>query len=136
MTPNLRKRHQLIWWILPIVLCLFWGLSYSVSNPIQSSKNVSVGEEDLTITIKKNKSGQQVVNILARRVSNAQTAIYIATNEEADIEQAQLLGIINKPGNHSFLLNSSFANEPSKTCLLYTSPSPRDATLSRMPSSA
>ena len=25
---------------------------------------------------------------------------------------------------------------PSKTCLLYTSPSPRDATLSRMPSSA
>ena len=27
------------------------------------------------------------------------------------------------------------ANDP-KTCLLYTSPSPRDATLSRMPSSA
>ena len=26
--------------------------------------------------------------------------------------------------------------EPSRTCLLYTSPSPRDATLSRMPSSA
>ena len=28
------------------------------------------------------------------------------------------------------------SNEPSKDCLLYTSPSPRDATLSRMPSSA
>ena len=27
-------------------------------------------------------------------------------------------------------------NEPSWICLLYTSPSPRDATLSRMPSSA
>ena len=27
-------------------------------------------------------------------------------------------------------------NTQSKTCLLYTSPSPRDATLSRMPSSA
>ena len=27
-------------------------------------------------------------------------------------------------------------NEPSVVCLLYTSPSPRDATLSRMPSSA
>ena len=27
-------------------------------------------------------------------------------------------------------------NRPSKVCLLYTSPSPRDATLSRMPSSA
>ena len=29
-----------------------------------------------------------------------------------------------------------FANEMNKNCLLYTSPSPRDATLSRMPSSA
>ena len=29
-----------------------------------------------------------------------------------------------------------YAAEYSKTCLLYTSPSPRDATLSRMPSSA
>ena len=28
------------------------------------------------------------------------------------------------------------ANTKAKTCLLYTSPSPRDATLSRMPSSA
>ena len=27
-------------------------------------------------------------------------------------------------------------NEHTRTCLLYTSPSPRDATLSRMPSSA
>ena len=30
----------------------------------------------------------------------------------------------------------AFANEVFETCLLYTSPSPRDATLSRMPSSA
>ena len=30
----------------------------------------------------------------------------------------------------------SLTNEGVKTCLLYTSPSPRDATLSRMPSSA
>ena len=28
------------------------------------------------------------------------------------------------------------ANDGDRTCLLYTSPSPRDATLSRMPSSA
>ena len=28
------------------------------------------------------------------------------------------------------------AHKPAKDCLLYTSPSPRDATLSRMPSSA
>ena len=30
----------------------------------------------------------------------------------------------------------SFSNPSCVTCLLYTSPSPRDATLSRMPSSA
>ena len=37
----------------------------------------------------------------------------------------------------SGILNSvhTFANDP-ESCLLYTSPSPRDATLSRMPSSA
>ena len=33
-------------------------------------------------------------------------------------------------------VNIAFANELSMICLLYTSPSPRDATLSRMPSSA
>ena len=33
-------------------------------------------------------------------------------------------------------LESSYTNDFSKDCLLYTSPSPRDATLSRMPSSA
>ena len=34
------------------------------------------------------------------------------------------------------LVTSSCGFEPNRTCLLYTSPSPRDATLSRMPSSA
>ena len=32
--------------------------------------------------------------------------------------------------------NSIITRDGAKTCLLYTSPSPRDATLSRMPSSA
>ena len=36
----------------------------------------------------------------------------------------------------TFLSPAEPATEPSKPCLLYTSPSPRDATLSRMPSSA
>ena len=34
------------------------------------------------------------------------------------------------------LIDLRFDDELSETCLLYTSPSPRDATLSRMPSSA
>ena len=40
-------------------------------------------------------------------------------------------GIIPEP-----IGNSHFVHVPYNTCLLYTSPSPRDATLSRMPSSA
>ena len=48
---------------------------------------------------------------------------------------------INRLGFKSIEI-SDFTNSPEildgrvKTCLLYTSPSPRDATLSRMPSSA
>ena len=33
-------------------------------------------------------------------------------------------------------INGEYVVNPTRTCLLYTSPSPRDATLSRMPSSA
>ena len=39
-------------------------------------------------------------------------------------------------GDTNFLLNVSFPNDGSRYCLLYTSPSPRDGLLSRMPSSA
>ena len=34
------------------------------------------------------------------------------------------------------ITNNKVASEETNNCLLYTSPSPRDATLSRMPSSA
>ena len=34
------------------------------------------------------------------------------------------------------ILDQNFTSNQAKICLLYTSPSPRDATLSRMPSSA
>ena len=53
-----------------------------------------------------------------------------ALNELGDIERAVDAGtndFLSKPVNRITLL---------KRCLLYTSPSPRDATLSRMPSSA
>ena len=50
-----------------------------------------------------------------------------------DLEEATKRGIIviNCPGK-----NTNSAAELTLGCLLYTSPSPRDATLSRMPSSA
>ena len=39
-------------------------------------------------------------------------------------------------GLDNFLIKAKDSNLSIKACLLYTSPSPRDATLSRMPSSA
>ena len=41
--------------------------------------------------------------------------------------------LLNKSGGEERILRYA---KQTKTCLLYTSPSPRDATLSRMPSSA
>ena len=43
---------------------------------------------------------------------------------------------VKKQTNHATLIKKDLAKMRSKVCLLYTSPSPRDATLSRMPSSA
>ena len=42
----------------------------------------------------------------------------------------------NKPKNRYGTKKSSKSKTSDSSCLLYTSPSPRDATLSRMPSSA
>ena len=44
--------------------------------------------------------------------------------------------IITSGGNMIKELNDNFVHVHQLPCLLYTSPSPRDATLSRMPSSA
>ena len=58
------------------------------------------------------------------------------------VERIEELLIFDRWGNQVFLNESFSANEETSgwdgtmSCLLYTSPSPRDATLSRMPSSA
>ena len=64
-------------------------------------------------------------------VSNGETVIGDNSGQEVIIEN--LAFITHKvPKNNEKLIASNF----SIGCLLYTSPSPRDATLSRMPSSA
>ena len=48
-----------------------------------------------------------------------------------------ILGYANADENiRAVILNGSRANPNRKPCLLYTSPSPRDRSVSRMPSSA
>ena len=51
------------------------------------------------------------------------------------IEGWYIFGILKKPDNNSNNINKT-EKDDSMTCLLYTSPSPRDQLVSRMPSSA
>ena len=73
--------------------------------------------------------------------------IYISPKSAAPMQALQQVNLIAGMGLegdrynyavHTGTYSASFIDEPGKncTCLLYTSPSPRDATLSRMPSSA
>ena len=54
---------------------------------------------------------------------------------QVDVEQAKGFGVMQVNDHNRIVGFEEKPNQP-KTCLLYTSPSPRDATLSRMPSSA
>ena len=54
----------------------------------------------------------------------------LATYDRFDLSPATIRNVM------SDLENLGFLSSPHTSCLLYTSPSPRDATLSRMPSCA
>ena len=70
---------------------------------------------------------------LAARLSNR---LLMALARESDnSEDIGLKKQINQSENRLKMVIAPFV-ESSKTCLLYTSPSPRDGLLSRMPSSA
>ena len=79
-----------------------------------------------------NKSGRltEVTEVLAKENINL-SALCIAENADFGI----LRGIVSDPDRaYKALKDNHFA--VNVTCLLYTSPSPRDGLLSRMPSSA
>ena len=58
--------------------------------------------------------------------------IVASKNVEFSLERGEILGIVGESGSGK----STIANAIINFCLLYTSPSPRDRTRSRMPSSA
>ena len=55
---------------------------------------------------------------------------------KADRETKKLVSLALYPSSYSDLQNIAYVNRQSVSCLLYTSPSPRDGLLSRMPTSA
>ena len=59
----------------------------------------------------------------------------ILTELESDQEAGKETNV-QLANDVSLIIKDNRLSTPKQTCLLYTSPSPRDATLSRMPSSA
>ena len=58
-------------------------------------------------------------------------------NISLSVDQGEVLGIVGESGSgKSVTAKSIMKLNPGNTCLLYTSPSPRDLSTSRMPSSA
>ena len=72
-----------------------------------------------------------LVDVTAAGATNSQIIKYDGTSWvlDTDVVSTSFTVVNASPGSNS---NLAYTN----TCLLYTSPSPRDATLSRMPSSA
>ena len=65
------------------------------------------------------------------------TTVRISVTQDGLLpEEVTVLGTIFIPAIQKQILRSVGFEAIDKGCLLYTSPSPRDATLSRMPSSA
>ena len=73
--------------------------------------------------------GKVIEQVFDSRQVQTQHNLLLALTDNKDVNQA-----VAKLAQERGLL-SNVADDPS-ACLLYTSPSPRDATLSRMPSSA
>ena len=75
------------------------------------------------------------VVIKANNISKKYDESYALDSIDLEVSKGQIMGLIgpNGAGKSTFLQSVLGLL---KTCLLYTSPSPRDATLSRMPSSA
>ena len=82
-------------------------------------------------------SNKQVPNL---RGEDGEGSVQVQMDPKVKIEGAKVFAVYGKGGigksTTSSNLSVAFSKLGKKVCLLYTSPSPRDGLLSRMPSSA
>ena len=90
-------------------------------------------EEEEVINILENIERTQDVKDVKIKSANAKTVIYIVTSDKRFDTQTLLNQQLSDAG---FNVSKVFVSSISNSCLLYTSPSPRDSSPSRMPSSA
>ena len=75
------------------------------------------------------KLAHEDIGLLSRNEMRGVRMLLEITKPDLILEENKILSTI-------IIFGGASITEESNTCLLYTSPSPRDATLSRMPSSA
>ena len=87
------------------------------------------------------------INNLSVDYQMRKETVYAAKNVNIEVNKGEILGLVGESGSGKSTVGNAIINlidEPGKVssgsiilgCLLYTSPSPRDGLLSRMPSSA
>ena len=105
----------------------------SDSNAIQIAYKIPISFLDVNLSLI-----NQDIDILSTRMLEIKSSDFQATHNRSLEIQKQTIAFGKKFSTHFFKINAGFkySNMNLETCLLYTSPSPRDATLSRMPSSA
>ena len=69
-------------------------------------------------------------------ISRNSTHLQVRKLEAAGVLEKLVLQMSSSAGRPAYQYRTAAGGEDVHSCLLYTSPSPRDATLSRMPSSA
>ena len=103
---------------------------FDVKRPIHDTANVLPREQHLQVFLCPSDSVSQNGFVPMGSSERYAMASYVGNFGPPDLDeiQEQRLGVFSR--------NSEIQTAHIKDCLLYTSPSPRDATLSRMPSSA
>ena len=115
---------------MQIGILLFNGVELlDFAGPMQVLSSAAYVDEQLINSIK--------TIGLTREITVSKTTMTIAVDELLqNVGRLDLLVIPGGFGTREIVKNEGYLNALSPLCLLYTSPSPRDATLSRMPSSA
>ena len=115
-----------------------WILATTRSVPDQVSQDATDLAEQEGIAFVSLDWSEETVPRLAALCAEykAITLKYLDSSFEKSLDKIKALKDHKKPLNHLKQQLESWSIGYEYTCLLYTSPSPRDATLSRMPSSA
>ena len=106
----------------------YTGDNWTLMDGLKKSKNsISLGLLKELGSVEPIRDLVEKMGISKRKIPSAPSIILGASQ----------VNVLEMTAAYSTFANGGFYNEPTFiTCLLYTSPSPRDATLSRMPSSA